>query len=305
MHTISAKKDMRLPGIGRTFITVLIHPCLLVRGIRCIWIILTKFFLFQYRSARIQHIPVSQVEHELDSCIPFNPCFVRIYLDFTAFWIRIAGFFGIGNGKEGRKLAANFISSITEIYSFAFQIYRKNLSTTARPLHKKGFHFRLIHLVDPHLMCIPSLHVMLMVHSYTVFIHYIQMLGEEDALHDMADHVCKGALLITEAVLYVKQHSIICIAAALYAMCCFDPKLFSANDAENFITSLFGAKEPGDIPAEYAPYYTKPLVNTEDSLKLHEYITSLFRHFMETRNIDWTVPILEYLKTLPQNNRTK
>ncbi|MCL1928887.1 MAG: hypothetical protein FWG07_08875 [Treponema sp.] len=301
MNTKMANKNY-FPGIGKTVIVVLLHPGLFFRGIRCICTILNKFFLFQFRSALFPRIPVSRVDHILDEHIPFNPRFVGIYLDFTAFWIRIAGFFSIGYGKTGRKLAANFITSVTNLYIFAFQIYRKNLSTTARPLYKKGFHFKLIHLVDPHLMCVPSLHVMLMVHSYTVFRNCIQKLGEEETLHMLAEKVFKGAMAIIEAVLYVKQHSVNCIAAALYAMCRFDPELFSSADAEHIVYSLFDTGGSGDIPPEYVRYYCEPFVDPQDIIKIREQILTLYRHFTETNSADWTIPILEYLKTMPLNN---
>ena len=299
---------VRLPGVGRTILAVLICPPLLTRGIRCIWIILTRFFLFQYRSALFPRLPVSRVEHPLDELIPFNPCFIRIYLDFIAFWIRIIGFLSIGHGKRGRTLAADFIVSITKIYTFAFQVYRKNLSTTDRPAqclgwYKKNIRFLLVHLVDPHLMCIPSLHVMLVVHSYTAFRHYLRCLGEEKILKNLAEKVFKGALNITEAVLYVKQHSVNCIAAALYAMNRFDPALFTNDDAETFIQGLFRTGEAEDISCEYLPFYAEPrftnikLVLPNDAAGLRKHIVDLYRIFCEKENADWTVPLLEFLHT--------
>jgi hypothetical protein len=297
------KEKNQLPGVGRTLLVILLHPGLFFRGIRCIWTILNKFFIFQYRSVLFPGIPVSRVDHSLDECIPFNPGFVRIYLDFTAFWIRIAGFLCIGCGKTGKKLAAGFITSVTNLYTFAFQIYRKNLSTTARPLYKKGFHFKLIHLLDPHLMCVPSLHVMLMVHSYTAFRYYTQKLGEEEALHKLAEKVFAGAMAIIEAVMYVKQHSVNCIAAALYTMNCFDPELFNNAGAERIIFKLFNTGESADIPPEYAPYYREPFVDPDDSAKIRDHILNLYRNFSEANNADWTRPSLEYLKTLPLNNQ--
>ena len=300
-----SRQTKPFPGVGRTVFTVLVHPGLFIRGIRCVSIVLRKFFLFQYRAALFPRLPVSIVEHSLDDHIPFNPSFVKIYLDFSAFWIRIVGFLCIGYGKKGRKLAAEFISSITELYNFAFQVYKKNLSTTNRPCYKKGFHFRLIHLVDPHLMCIPSLHVMLVVRSYTAFNYYLGVLGEEKTLSSMAERVFNGALAITEAILYVKQHSINCIAAALYAMNRFDPAFFGPKEAEKFVRCLFTVKEPKDIPPEYAPFYSGPLVNPDHAAPLREHIVSLFRLFLERNSADWTAPILEFLKKHPLSGRKK
>jgi len=287
-----------VPGVGRTLLTVLVHPSLLKRGLRCVSIILRKFFLFQYRAALFPRLPLSRVEHALDNKIPFNPNFIRIYLDFTGFWIRIVGFL-CRYGKEGRALATDFIASITGLYPFALEVYSKNLSTTARPRYKKSFHFRLVYLLDPHLMCIPSLHVMLMVHSYTGFRRCLRQLGEEEALGGLAEKIFKGAVVITEAILYVKQHSVNCIAAALYAMSRYDPSLFCAADAETFVRSLFGYKRAEDISGEYARFYKGPLIQTEDTAALREYILSLYRFFMDSKGPDWTMPLLDFLKTLP------
>jgi len=292
----------RLPGLGRTVLAVLTYPPLLKKSLRCIWIILTRFFLFQFRSALFPRIPVSLVEHSLDDRIPFNPGFIRIYLDFVAFWVRIAGFLSIGHGKQGKNMAVDFVMSITKLYTYAFQIYQKNLSTTNRPNYKKNLRFLLIHLVDPHLMCIPSLHVMLVVHSYTAFRHYLRNIEEENT-NDLAEKVFRGAITITEAVLYVKQHSVNCIAAALYAMSRFDPALFNNTDAEIFVSGLFRTDK--DIPAEYLPFYKGPLVHSGDATGLREYIIGLFRFFQEKESTDWTVPLLDFLKTLPIDIRKK
>ena len=297
------KESCRFPGMGQTIFTVLVHPKLFVRGIRCISIIIRKFFFFQYRSALFPRLPVSTVEHILDENIPFNPRFVRIYLDFVAFWIRIAGFLAIRFGKKGRILAAEFIESITGIYLNAFQIYQKNLSTTARPNYKKGRHFRLIHIADPHLMCIPSLHVMLMIISYTSFRRCLAILDKEGKYKELENRVFNGALLITEAVLYIKQHSINCIAASLYAMNRLYPGLFSQADANHFTGALFKKRQASQIPPEYALFYAEPFVKHKDTIILREYIMNLYQSFLETETSDWTYPILQFLKTMPLQKR--
>ena len=287
------------PSVTMAILIVFFHPRLFFRGLRCIAVILTKFFLFQYKAALFSRkIPVSGVEHNLDSLIPFNPAFVTIYLDFIGFWIRIVGFLGMRRKKAGLGLAGDFINSITMLYLFAFKVYKKNLSTTARPACNKTFRFRIIHLFDPHLMCIPSLHVMIVIHAYTAFRHFARELGEEKALQSLTEKVYAGALAITEAILYVKQHSINCVAASLYAMRRFNPVLFSADDAETFVNGLF-AGGAADIPPEYAPFYTGPQVQTEDALRLREQIMRLYRSFTEVDASDWTTPILDFLASLP------
>ncbi|GHV86564.1 hypothetical protein AGMMS50230_21720 [Spirochaetia bacterium] len=289
------------PSMGRTVFTVMIHPRLLFWGLRCILVILRKFFFFQYRAALFPRLPVSRAEHFLDDLIPFNPGFISIYLDFIAFWSRIVGFFCVRYGKQGRIVAADFIKSITGLYSFAFEIYRENLSTTARPKYTKTLRFRLIHLSDPHLMCIPSLHVMIVIHSYTAFRFHLCGIENEKTrfplkLESLTEKLFQGARVITEAVLYVKQHSINCVAASLYALTRYEPELFDTKDAETFVYSLFGT---GPIPPEYARFYSGKMVHPEDIAWLREHIMSLYRSFAEAHSADWKTPLLEYLASLP------
>jgi hypothetical protein len=195
-------------------------------------------------------------------------------------------------------MAADFIDSITMLYPFALKVYGKNLSTTIRPACNKTFRFRIIHIFDPHLMCIPSLHVMIVIHAYTAFRQFVWELGEEKSLQSLTKKVYAGALAITEAILYIKQHSINCIAASLYVMRRFNPVLFSEADAEAFVNSLFvvGA---ADIPCEYAPFYTGPLARAEDVPQFQEHIMNLYRSFIEADAADWTAPLLDFLVSLP------
>jgi hypothetical protein len=295
----SSVKKVSFPSVTMAVLIVLFHPRLFFRSLRCMAIILSKFFLPQYRAVLFPgKIPVSNVEHSLDGLIPFNPAFVTIYLDFVGFWVRIVGFLAIHRKKTGIRMAADFIDSITMLYTFAPKVYSKNLSTTVRPVCNKTFHFRVIHIFDPHLMCIPSLHVMIVIHAYTAFRQFVRELGEEKALQSFTEKVYAGALAITEAILYVKQHSINCIAAALYVMRHFNPILFSAGDAEGFVNRLF-AGGAADVPPEYAPFYIGPLVKPEDVPRLREQIISLYRSFVEADAADWPAPLLDFLVSLP------
>lgn len=297
------KTNITFPSIGRTVFTVLIHPSLFFRGLYCIAVILTKFFFFQYKSALFpRKIKVTGVDHPLDELIPFNPGFVPVYLDFIPFWIRVAGFLCVYRRKKGGiKMAGEFISSITDLYSFAFQIYRKNLSTTKRPHYTKTFRFKVIHAFDPHLMCIPSLHVMIVIHTYTAFRHYAEELDEEAQLNNMAKEIYNGAIAITEAILYIKQHSINCIAASLYTMRCFDSLLFGAWDAAAFVNDLFKLN-PSAFPAAYIPSYKGPLVLFKDIPKFREHIMSLYLSFMSAKTGHWTEPLLDYLASESKAN---
>jgi hypothetical protein len=98
------------------------------------------------------------------------------------------------------------------------------------------------------------------------------------------------AVLITESILYMKQHSVNCIPAALYALTCFEPEIFTRKDASIFTQALFRNKKNAEIPAE-----------TQDRIRLH--IETSFAAFTQEReqllaagNTDWTAPLLAFLK---------
>ena len=275
-----------------TFLRVLSKPYLRTTALLCIASIARNFFLLQYRAAFLPgRIPVTRVDHPLDKCIPFLPGRVVIYLDFVAFWIRTVGFLLRTYGRRIFEPVRNFLQTMGGLYAFAAELYRKNLSTTERPFYIRRLRFLLIHIVDPHLMCIPSLHVMIVIRTYTLFREIIKKLQEEDRFASQAEELYRGALGITEAVLYVKQHSVNCISAAMYAMTRFEPALFPQAEAERFVSDLFS-----DVK------HLVPLSGTEKSRQetaeeIREHILSLYRHFVESgNNPDWTEPLLNFLK---------
>ncbi|MCL2130614.1 MAG: hypothetical protein FWH35_09710 [Treponema sp.] len=282
-------------SIPMTFIRVLSKPYLRTTALLCIASIFRNFFLLQYRAAFLPgRIPVNKVDHPLDKKIPFLPGKVNVYLDFVAFWVRCTGFLVRSCGREVFEPVRNFLESMGNLYAYAAEVYSKNLSTTERPFYIKKPRFLLIHLVDPHLMCIPSLHVMVVIRTYTLFRDIIKKLDKEAAFSSQAEELFQGALDITEAVLYVKQHSVNCISAAMYAMSCFDPRLFPSQEAGRFVSYLFAR------PSENNP------VNNEDGNEIREHIVSLYRHFLAQKEApgtnpagNWIEPLLDFLKKLP------
>jgi len=274
-------------SVPLTFIRVLGKPYLRVTALRCIASIFRHFFFLQYRAAFLPGlIPVTRVDHPLDSKIPFLPGKVNIYLDFVAFWVRTVGFLLRNCGRRALEPARNFLETMGALYAHAAEVYGKNLSTTDRPFYLRRPSFLLIHAVDPHLMCIPSLHVMVVIRTYTLFREMIKTLEKEEYFSSQAEELRLGALNITEAVLFIKQHSVNCIPAAMYAMTCFDPRLFPPEEAEIFVDGIFReAKAPCK----------------EDREDILNYILSMYRSFMEQgkNSEDWRAPLLDFLKKLP------
>ena len=191
-------------------------------------------------------------------------------------------------GRRALPHVRNFLETMGGLYAYAASVYSRNLSTTRRPFYISHPRFFLIHLVDPHLMCIPSLHVMIVIRTYTLFREIIRNLGEEGRFSPQAEELRRGALAITEAVLYVKQHSVNCIPAAMYAMTCYESSLFPIEEAELFLEDLFNnTMAPGK----------------EDAIEIKKHILGLYRSFCAEGEEagSWQKPLLDFLDKQSKN----
>jgi hypothetical protein len=280
--------DVAEESVPMTFIRVLGNPYLRATALRCVASIVRHFFLRQFRSAFLPGlIPVSRADHPLDSKIPFLPAKVKIYIDFVAFWIRALSFLLRTCGRRALEPARNFMETMGGLYAFAAEVYAKNLSTTHRPFYIANPRFFTIHALDPHLMCVPSLHVMVVIRGYTFFADIFKSFGKETQFASQAEELRRGALAITEAVLYVKQHSVNCIPAALYAMTRFEPRLFPPGEAERFVSELYRKEK---VPGK------------DDAEEIRQHILSLYRRFISQGESggDWKEPLLTFLGEMPR-----
>jgi hypothetical protein len=262
-----------------------------------------NFFFCQFRAAFLPgRIPVTKVDHALDGKIPFFPSWVTIYLDFTHFWIRIITFFLRRYKRGAHILMRDFIYSIGRLYAFAADVYKKNMSTTKRPFYIARPRFFVIHLLDPHLMCVPSLHVMAVIHSYLQFVETAKKLGEDEKLKEQALELKQGALAISQAILFVKQHSVNCIPAALYAMTCFSPELFPPKEAQAFTNLLFSPAPKADEALQKIRVHPSaaPLtkISEADQERIKRHILKLYNQFLEEKKaaVSWEEPLLKFLR---------
>ncbi|MDR0450973.1 MAG: hypothetical protein LBH26_06880, partial [Treponema sp.] len=238
-------------------------------------------------------IPVSRVDHELDEKIPFNPDWIKVYLDFAAFWIRALGFLLKRHRERAEPGLRDFLGSMGRLYAFAGEVYGRNLSTTKRPFYIRRPRFLLIHVFDPHLMCVPSLHVMVVILTYTRFADLSASLeAGNGGRAARASGVKRRAQDITEAILYVKQHSVNCVAAAMYAMTSFDQRLFPREEAEDFLAGLFSSDGREDPPVSGR----RGKVKAEDGAAIRGYIGALYARFLaEGAASSWEKPLLDFL----------
>jgi hypothetical protein len=252
---------------------------------RCVFLVIRHFFLLQFVAAYFKRrCPLSDVDHPLDDEIPFKPDWVAIYMDFATLWIRTQGFLLETFGKESLGVVKDYIHKMTGLYLTAAEVYRKNMSTTRRPNYYGKAQFISIHILDPHLLCVPSLHVMSAVRTYTLFRAILTQLNAAERFADEIEYVRLRALGITESILYVKQHSVNCIPAAFYAVTRIDNALFPTEEAERFTAALFDP--PDGLPPETV-------------IRVKDHITTLYRQFLTEGDSspDWTTPLLSFLSS--------
>jgi hypothetical protein len=298
------------------FIKSVFVPSLRPAFCRTVPSIFYNFFFCQHRAAFLPgRIPVSNVDHPLDEKIPFIPSWVRIYIDFTHFWIRMISFFLRRYGRKAYLPIKEFIDSMGKLYAYAAIVYNKNHSTTIRPFYITRPLFFVIHLLDPHLMCIPSLHVMVVIHTYTMFAKIAKKMTEKqsdktteeksiDDLNEQIEEMKQGALAISQAILYVKQHSVNCIPAALYAMTCYSPDLFPPEEAEDFTEQLFSpAPAAGDTPITCKVHPSaspKTKLPDNDITEIKNHILYLYRRFLKEKETvkSWEDPVVNFLREM-------
>lgn len=285
-------KPLSSCSIFKAYITVPFHWSAFKVLLKYLKTVIFDFFLLQF-SVKFgwRKIPVLSVDHELDTKVPFVPEKVEVYLDFINFWIRPMSFlierFGV---KKSIPYCAEYLRVIEECYSQAARMYKFRMSTTKRPPVGKNKHFRMIHVMDPHYLCVPSLHVTIVSLAYNFYRKVFDELGLSQEEKDFYNkELYEGAIAITETVLYVKQHSVNCIPAALY-MCLYVLKdTFSIEGAIQFIDDLF--VKSTDIP-------------DKDKESIHEYIAFFFEKLLleGCTEDDWVIPVQRWIVSyIPYN----
>lgn len=290
---MSGKNLLSRPTVLSIF-KICSYPALWRAVAASVFSIFKNFFYLQYKAVLFpRKYPLSAVDHALDDEIPFKPDKVSIYMDFSSFWIRVQGFLLQTFGEKAIPAVQDFILSIGALYDKAAEIYTDNMSTTKRPSYYGKFKFILIHLFDPHLMCIPSLHVMVVIRVYTKLRQIVRELSGPDAalLEGEIEKVRAHALAITESILYVKQHSVNCIAAAMYTMTRFESALFPPEEAAAFTEALFHC--PDDL-------------DNEIIIKIKKHIRELYRQFLHEGETaaDWRAPLFDFLRPLRVRQRS-
>jgi hypothetical protein len=229
-------------SIKEPYLSIPFHMTTIPRLAGYLYTVVNDFFLLQFlEKFGIRHIPVLHVDHPLDAKVPFRPDKAEIYIGFINFWVKplsmLINRFGV---KDAMPLCAEFLRRIRKAYYEASHIYKFCMTTTNRPDYKETKTFKTIHALDPHLLCVPSLHIGVVVLTFSFYRDLFEkehFTAEEK--QQWNKELYDGAIAIAETVLYIKQHSVNCIPAALYMMTHIIPDLFTVDDAVKFIDDLF------------------------------------------------------------------
>lgn len=267
-------------------------------GRKLISTIMRDFFFLQAKEKlHLIKIPILYVDTPLDDKIPFTPEKVSDYMTFIDLVLKSLDFFNKRLGyKECAEIANQYMDFVTEVYKSASSIYRFSMTTTHRPKYYKGKFFT-IHLLDPHYLCVPSLHVALSLGIYTWFKFFFAaddgaLIPKDEAKWRLEEIRC-WALKIVESVLFVKQHSINCIPAAVYMLTAtMGNDFLSPDDAVDFINMLFCDTD---------------LISAEDKKSLVEHFHFIYERFLlESEYSDrWQEPVERWLNELKQKSQTE
>lgn len=245
------------------------------------------FFAVQWLERLLPgRLPIASVDHEFDKDVPFNPGHVHVYLDFIPFWIRTAAWMYKVYGWKERRAIAQFVYGIAKLYNQAAAVYRVHLSTTERPFYIKRPRFALIHAADPHYACVPSLHVMIVVYSWLALRDFLTQRGDAQRYQAQIEELRTGALAITESILFVKQHSVNCVGAAMYAMSKLYGNFLMQEEAEQFINDLF----------------LQSRIHCEAENRIKNHIITLYRTLVKQGESakEWHHPLLDFLRSCPR-----
>ena len=278
----------------KVYFFVLFHPSTWKPTLRFVATAAIDFFCLQFRRRfGLLKTKIIHVDSPLDEFIPFKPENIDIYLDFINFWLRPLSLLIALRRKTAAKRISDFLVLINRCYKEASDFYKFRMSTTKRPegiAHRK---FIWIKLLDPHYLCVPSLHVSVVVLTST----YFKRVFKEEQLSEAEQNfynseIYAEAMKIAETVLYIKQHSVNCVAAALYMMNCILEGEFSIQDAVDFINNMFVNAD--DITDEH-----KSLIN--------EHLNMLFEQLLleGTSEYDWVTPLKRWILQCEKDETAK
>ena len=285
---VSKKKPEEF-STAKAYFWRFVHPRAFCTTIRFFMAVIRNYLIRQYAHAwHLTHVPVIHVDHPLDKRVPFLPEKVGIYFRFIDFWIEpmtmLIERYGLW---KGMKFTNEWLRLLKKTYQSGGKIYGAFLSTTDRPDYKGDRLFRLIHGADPHLLCVPSLHIAIVVLCFTFYRMFFEREGFTEAEKaTWNSSLYREAVAIAESVLYIKQHSVNCIPAAFYMMTMQFPTLVTPPVIRQFIADMFKSAKPEEIAAA-------------DAEEIRAYMQARYNAYIEAGRTaaHWYEPVREWLST--------
>lgn len=287
-------------------VTMIMHP---VRTASIPWIVVHGLFsraigsMFRYIFAVISQFLIPQliarifrrrqriisVDHPLDDAIPFEPRRVDVYLSFVQIWIRAMSLMRQQLGRKAIPDLIVFIDGLSQAYREARKVYRQCLSTTRRPAKAANGRFRMMYFFDPHYNCVPSLHIMIVCHTFLELQSIYARHGQAELGASIVNDLYAQAIQISDSVVFVKQHSINCISAALYMVSCLYPQ-FSREHACDFMGALFQDQLSRGLRTQ-----------------ILDHVQKLYERFMDDprcQGPEYTDVLVDFLKAYPDTAQT-
>jgi hypothetical protein len=223
------------------------------------------------------------VDEGIDSLIPFDSSWVKIYLSFIQLWTGTVWRLRQGYGGKADPHIVEFIGELNNLYRDAASVYCTIHSTTKRPVQIDNTSVALIHVFDPHLNCIPSLHVIIVLVNWAFAEKTLSAFGdmEDENAKAWVDSLWSSAVTIVDSILYMKQHSLACVGASLFFLNCVYPAVFDDDRCLFFVQSLFAESPPDGIQ------------------RARDHIVKVYRGLQErpeAKNGSWRKALVEFLR---------
>lgn len=274
-------------GPHRFLWLALTTPCLLGPALKVALAALRQFFLPQFQTAIFRTRSVVYVDHPVDRAIPFMPSLVSLYMSFIPLWMNAVYWLNRRYGKAADVHLAAFLESIARLYDEAGSIYLRCHSTTVRPRRLPNLGCAMIQVLDPHLNCIPSLHVTIVFGAWMLAGEVAVALDDADEprAKDWLASLYTHALRIAETTMLMKQHSVNCVGASLWYLHARYPGIFSEDHCAAIIDGLFTIEGSGVSVKEGA------------RTRIREVFALLKQN--AAGSSDWRSPILSFIEGYP------
>jgi hypothetical protein len=293
-------------GYARPIALALSRPAFAAGALRVAVEALRSFFYPQFENALLRRRRVVNVDHPLDSTIAFDPGRVGKYLEFVKLWMGSFHRLWEEYGDRALPLLVAYVDSIRGLYADAGSVYKLVHTTTTRPAKNVNLHFAVIHALDPHLNCVPSLHVLIVVANWRLAAGLVAAMRERGAsrgpaaerrLDSWIEELRLEALAITDSVLFVKQHSVNCIGASLFYLLRRGPG-FGEAELGPFVRDLFAGLGPEGYPRRDPPANAEAL-----RARALEVCRDMEASFAARPDSGWRGPILEFIEDCARGAR--